>query len=345
MTVDWLKSEDEKGWDDFVDKCDEASFFHKIEWKKLVEKVYGSGKRLKPLYLVAKSNGTIEGILPLFLFNSKLFGKRLISIPFANSGGSCANSDSVHEKLITRSKALCDELNADYLELRNYNQRCGDLLTSRKYFTLALDLEQELDVIRKNFRKDIKKRIKKGKKNGISVKINSKDFETFYKIFSRGQWNFGTPIHSYDWLKNLFFNFSDQHTIALAYYQEKPICVKFIRKYKDTVATIFSYILREYRNLCPHHILTWELIKEAHEQGYKKFDFGRSLTESGSFAFKKGWRAQPIQLHYQYYLNKAKNVPDLSQANSNRKLFAKVWKRLPLSVANTCGPMIRQFYP
>ena len=72
------------------------------------------------------------------------------------------------------------------------------------------------------------------------------------------------------------------------------------------------------------------------------FDFGRSLWNSGTFFFKSGWGAEPKQLYYQYYLNKVSDIPDISQATPKRKMFAKVWGRVPVPIANVIGPMLRR---
>ena len=52
-----------------------------------------------------------------------------------------------------------------------------------------------------------------------------------------------------------------------------------------------------------------------------------------------------MPLYYQYYLNNIETVPDLSQNSPKRQRFAKMWKKLPIPIANTLGPKIRIGYP
>jgi len=66
----------------------------------VVEKTYNH----KPLYLIAKENGVIKGVLPLFLMRSVIFGKKLVSVPFAPYGGVCADSETVEKALIDEVK-------------------------------------------------------------------------------------------------------------------------------------------------------------------------------------------------------------------------------------------------
>ncbi|MEA2075232.1 MAG: hypothetical protein U9O85_05815 [Euryarchaeota archaeon] len=44
---------------------------------------------------LAKENGEIKGVLPLFLMKSMLFGKKLVSVPFAPYGGVCLKSKRI----------------------------------------------------------------------------------------------------------------------------------------------------------------------------------------------------------------------------------------------------------
>ena len=343
MTVKELAKMDESLWDSFVQKKTDATFYHQIAWRRLIENVYGD--KFKPIYLVAKDDGQINGILPLFLSNHWLFGKKLISSPFAIFGGCCADSESIEDKLITKAIELCDNLDADYLELRTINPKRNDLLSNSNYNTLILELTDDPQRLWKNFRKGIKQSVKTAEKNNVKVDLDFQNIDEFYAIYSQGQRNLGTPVQSYTWIKNLYDEFKDCHSMAVAYNQDKVIAVQFIRKFKDTVSSVLAYALPEYKNLCPNHILIWKLIKNACKEGYKQFDFGRSLPDSSTFYFKTGWRAQPIQLHYQFYLNKIKTIPDTSQTNTKRQQLTKIWKKLPLSVANSFGPIIRNCFP
>jgi len=73
----------------------------------VVEKTYNH----KPLYPIAKENGEIKGVLPLFLMKSIIFDeKKLVSVPFAPYGGVCADSETVKNALIEKAKRIISEL-------------------------------------------------------------------------------------------------------------------------------------------------------------------------------------------------------------------------------------------
>ena len=70
-------------WSAFVEACAEATFFHRIEWRDLMEEVF----RHRTHYLVAERGGALVGVLPLARVKSWLFGDALVSLPFAVYGG------------------------------------------------------------------------------------------------------------------------------------------------------------------------------------------------------------------------------------------------------------------
>jgi len=95
-----LKKEEEKAWDSYIYKSSSSTFYHQLGWRNVVKKTY----KHKPIYLVAKENDEIKGVLPLFLMRSVIFGKKLVSVPFTPYGGVCADSETVEKALIDEVK-------------------------------------------------------------------------------------------------------------------------------------------------------------------------------------------------------------------------------------------------
>ncbi len=69
------------------------------------------------------------------------------------------------------------------------------------------------------------------------------------------------------------------------------------------------------------------------------FDYGRSKRNTGSFAFKEHWGFEPAPLHYQYYLVRARELPNVSPSNPKYRMFIRAWQHLPLPVSRAVGPL------
>src|SRR6185437_1312854 len=101
-------------WNDFINRHEHGTPFHLIAWKKVIENTFG----YHPRYVLAEENGQIFGVLPMFLFSSRLIGRNLISTPFGVYGGICAENTVAHDLLQQHACELAEREKVDYLELR-----------------------------------------------------------------------------------------------------------------------------------------------------------------------------------------------------------------------------------
>lgn len=344
MTIKIIDNNDYEEWDRFIQAMDKNSFHYQIKWKEFIEKMYG--KRLNSIYLALYNGKEIEGVLPLFIYRHWYFGKKMISIPFSTNGGCYVRTENIEEMLVQKAIELTKKYNLDYLEMRQWHDnKISELITDNNYFTLILKLENDFNYIQNGFRSTTKRYIRKAKENEFELDIVSNDFESFYQIYSKGQRNLGTPILGYKWLKYLYEYFIEYHKIFHVRYLGEPIASIMLRIYKNSVTYMIGSSLSEYRYLYPNYYLFNEIIKYCLERGYNTFDFGRSVETSGTYFFKQGWGAKPLQMYYKYYLRSIKKIPSTSQSMNKRKIFSKIWKRIPLKIANTIGPIIRKNYP
>ena len=73
-----------KSWNRFVEHHPRATVAHLAGWGEIAREVYGH----ESIYLTAQDgDGDVVGVLPLILVRSRLFGRRLVSMPFLDYGG------------------------------------------------------------------------------------------------------------------------------------------------------------------------------------------------------------------------------------------------------------------
>lgn len=331
-----LKKEDEKAWDDYVHKSDSSTFYHQIGWKNAIQKTY----KQKLIYLIAKEDSEIRGILPLFLV-----GRKLVSIPFAPYGGACVDDGTIEDLLIKKAKSITQEKKLAYLELRHTDKKPG-FLTKSTYLTVIIPLNPNPEILWQKTSKGARRSTKKAIRCGIEVAMDHEYLNAFYELYARRNRELGSPIHSYDFFNNILKEFPNQSNIQVAKFGNKVIGTKFLLFFKDRFISGWAASDKRYVKYNPNNLLTWELIKYGCENEYSYFDFGRSENDSGTFKFKKAWGgAVPKQLYYQFYLNNTKNVLDTSQSNLKRRMFARFWKILPLSMTKMIGPKLRKNFP
>jgi len=295
---------------------------------------------------MAKDNDKIKGILPLFLMKSRILGSYLISLPFIDHGGVYADNNEVAISLVKRAINIAQDRKLNYLELRNLSEiKYLSLITKRAKVTFILNLAEGEDFLWKNFRKQVRNRIRKGIKNGLKVDFGKQNFVKFYDIFSQSMKDMGSPVQNKQFFLNILEEFPQQTEIFVIFYNKKVIATKLIMFFKDTMFLVWGAFLKEYYELVPNYLLMWEVIRFAYEGGYRFCNMGRSTINSGPYDFKKQWGPEIRQLYWQYYLNKAKQLPNLTPNNPKFSLAIKLWKHLPLRLTKLLGPLIIRNIP
>ena len=336
MEICLIRKEDEKAWNDYVLNHSDSTFYHQIGWKNVVEKSYGH----KPYYYLAKEDGEIKGVLPLFFMKSLLFGKKLVSLPFAPYGGAIGDKNSV-KILIEYAIELAKDLGVDYLEMRN-STNSSNLVTNSLYATSILLLDQDPKIVwEERLTRNKRKNISKSQKRDLSVNF-TREIKEFYEIFAINMRDLGSPIHSEAFFNNILEQFPESAKVQVVSLNSKPIYVAFYIFYKNTIINSWSSSLDEYRNYYPTDFGIWTAIEYGCQNNYKYYDFGRSQQGSANMEFKERWGAEAKNLEYQYFLHKASKIPDNTSSNHNRQSFAKMWKLLPLKITSSLGPMFRK---
>ena len=81
-------------------------------------------------------------------------------------------------------------------------------------------------------------------------------------------------------------------------------------------------------------------MRRAAARGARVFDFGRSKTGTGPYAFKKNWGFEPTPLPYEYRLLSRDSVPQNNPLNPRYRLMIGAWRRLPRPLVNWLGPRV-----
>ena len=329
-------------WKGYVEKSISATFAHQIEWKDILEKSF----KHKPLYLLGLENNQIAGILPLFYYSSILFGKFLISLPWLDYGGVCANSIEIQQKLIDKAIKIAKQKNCKFLELRSVISEEERLVSKIDKVTFILELDPDPEKVWKKIDSKARNQTRKAQKAELEVSFGKEDsIEPFYSVFSTNMRDLGTPVWTKELFKNILTYFPEKSELALVKLGDKVIGGGLILYFKDMMTVPSASSLSSFLKYCPNNILYWEIIRRGCLKGIKLFNLGRSSWNSGTFNFKKQWIKEPTQLHWQYYMNRAKDLPELNPTSSKFSLGIKLWKKLPLAWANFLGPKIVRNLP
>ena len=342
MRITTLQDADTSQWDQYVLASEMASIYHLSGWRDIIERTFGH----RTHYLMAMEGHDILGILPLVIMKSFLFGKFLVSIPFFNYGGICANRLDIQRRLLQEAIQLAKLENARHIELR-HNAPCDLGLQSKTAkVAMILDLPSNSEALWNLFRPKLRSQIRRAEREEMQVQLGGAELlDGFYGVFSMNMRELGTPVYSKTFFKNILETFPAATKILTVLYRQTPVASGFLVAGKGKVEIPWASSLRRYNPLAPNMLLYWHALKTSCDWGYSQFDFGRSTIESPTYKFKKQWGARPLQLYWHYWLRQASFLPEISPRNPKYALLIAAWKRMPLSLTTLVGPLIVRSIP
>ncbi len=330
-------------WDAFVDSHPAGTNYHRYAWRSVVEKSFGH----KGVFIVASDHtGMICGILPLVHMKSAMFGNFLVSMPFFNYGGLLCSCKTAEQALLIEAERLREEKGAEYVELRHRNMCVASLPTRMHKVTMILELEGDGETQWKRLNAKVRNQVRKAEKSGLlTVSGHAGLLNGFYEVFCRNMRDLGTPVYGKDFFRNVLETFPNYTQIISVQKNGLTIASGLLTWFKDTLEVPWASSIRDFRDFCPNNLLYWEAIKFAISRGFKRFDFGRSTPDEGTYRFKKQWGAEPVHLNWQYLLGKGKEFPGLNPKNPKYRLAVNTWKRLPVAVTKILGPRLVRNIP
>lgn len=313
-----------------------GSLFHRPAWLQAVER----GTRQRARGLLAEKGGTIVGWLPLSEVHSPIFGRVLASSGFAVEGGALAERDSTVEALCRAAEEYARRLACPAIELRggaappNWRVRtdshCGFVRE------LAADDEAQLLAIPRKQRAEVRK----GLDEDLTVHLGTTaaDRAAHYAVYAESVRNLGTPVFP----RSLFDAALDalDGDILTVRHRGEPVASVLSFYHAGAVLPYWGGGTRAARRLRANDRMYYELMRHARRRGCTRFDFGRSQTGSGAWAFKKNWGFAPRPLSYAGWTAPGAEDRDADPTSARHAALIALWRRLPLRIANLLGPPI-----
>lgn len=200
-----------------------------------------------------------------------------------------------------------------------------------------LPLENNVNLQFNQLTSDKRNHIRKGYKYGLTIKHGGPELlDDFYNIYSYNMHHLGSPVIEKKFFQSLLENY--KYGIAkvfICYHGNIPVGGSIVLSYFNLLEVSWASTLVNYNKFKPNMVLYWEMIKFSIENGLSYFSFGRSTKDSGAHEFKLRWGAleQPLFFNYSNYTFDIRKLRPLT----------RLWRKLPLNIANKIGPALRKF--
>jgi FemAB-related protein (PEP-CTERM system-associated) len=234
-----------------------------------------------------------------------------------------------------------------HIQYRESFERTENKLpVSTSKVNMILKLPETADALGKLIGSKRRSQIKRPIKEGVSHKIGKAELlDDFYQVFCENMRDLGTPVYGKSFFENILETFKEHCTICVVYWQGKPVSSGFLITYKGRMEIPWASTLSYANRISVNMYLYWQILSNAIETGCKEFDFGRSTIDEGTYRFKKQWKSEPQQCYWYHWVPEGGELPNLSPSNAKFDLAIKMWKKLPLPIANTLGPFLVKNLP
>ena len=317
IKVDKYSPEIKDNWDNFVEKSNNGTIFHKIQFLD-----YHPPDRFNFHHLIFHKQSNPIAVLPGLLNNG------IFKSPAGASFGGIVMNDSSFRKadiVVTNFLKYCESegikeiyltpptivysrkmnRNLEYVLLYNGFSYSANMYTSVINLS-ELSEDDPISICHQNAKSAIKKAI------NYDVRIElSEDYESFYPILLKNKEKFDVPVtHTLEELKKLNSLMPDSFKLFLAYREEDLLggSLIFVCNKRTLLAFYIAldYNFQEYR---PINLLLYEIMKWGQQNGFRYLDLGVNQEESednpmevnrGLISFKSSMGAQCFfrnQLH------------------------------------------------
>ncbi len=327
-------------WDEFVASHPYGWIVHLSGWKEVIEETFPHMKG-HYLALVDSKTNTIEAGLPIYEVRSWLTGNRLVSIPFATLSDPLAVNEIQLQKLLGTIESHAMAKKNHPLILRLFQTK--DLFANRKanlsemYLTHEMALQPNPETVQKTFSRNVRRIINTFDNGPLTIKQASPDdlgsIGIFFDLYTKTRKRLGLPAQPFSMFRALFRLFAPEGHISLltALHKEKPVGGLIVLKFKDRVSSEFLASDYALRDLNIDHFLYWNAIRSACQEGYAKYDFGRTAVSNSPLAeFKRRWGTREILLP-EY--SSPQNTP--KEDTSSYKMIRTICTKVPTPLFQT----------
>jgi hypothetical protein len=311
----------------FLLNDDRSSIYHHPAWVTAISSTFNHDA----YYLIKENNrNQITGLLPFIAINSRITGKRIVSLPLTTYCNPLLEDDMLPLAINSIKDKFSGYKIFEFRTLRDYRNKLDDFSVNLSFHTHILDLVNSLEEIFNSFHPtSVRASIRRAEKNNLKIRWGDKldDLKAFYGLEVSLRKRLLLPPLPFSFYKNLWLELSKVGLISLPLVSKdnQVIAAGFILNFKDTYYLEYTASDKNFLNLYPNHKLFYEVIKKAFFKGAAKIDFGRTSNDNTSLAiFKEKWNAKKYQL-YQYIFPEEKI---LRPGNSGLLKYLKLVNRV-----------------
>jgi lipid II:glycine glycyltransferase (peptidoglycan interpeptide bridge formation enzyme) len=343
MTVVKIDPITDLRWASFVEQHSDASVFHTREWLRTLQQTYG----YKPVAYGTSNGNELTNAVVFCQVESRLTGKRLVSLPFSDHCQPLASGKDLRE-ILNYLHDNCSTERFKYLELRPVFLETGmdenkqPFVLSERFSLQKVDLRPELNVIYKNLHdSSIRRKVKRADREDLVYETGRSEElqKKFRHLLLLTRRRHKLPPQPSSWLRNIVNSLGEMVTIHMLSKSDIPVASIVTLKYKRSIVYKYGCSDTRFNNIGATPLLFWKLIQQAKVENVQTLDLGRSSYEDrGLIAFKEHLGAVSSELAY--YRNRIPTKQQLVLSVRASVLARQALIHLPDSLFSRVGQLL-----
>jgi serine/alanine adding enzyme len=237
-----------------------------------------------------------------------------------------------------------EERGAGLLELRARHPLPIELPASHHKITVLLDLPLgDAGELWAGLDAKVRSQVRRPQKAGVEVRFGLDQLPAFYTVFARHMRDLGTPVLTRRLFDAVASQFPDETWFGCAWLQGEPIAAGCGFRWGSEFEITWASALRAYNPVAANMLLYWRFIERCVAQGVQVFNFGRCTPGGGTHRFKRQWGGRDVPLWW--YRHGPAAETGTPSVNGAYGWGPRIWRHLPLGLANRLGPRVVRYIP
>jgi len=303
-----------------------------------------------PVYYVTARgvDGRLRGVLPLVEQTLIPRTRCLVSLPFCTYGGPLAEGGDTLRALLGAAEEIAQRRRVARLIIRHVGEMPAiPYPASLDKVSMVLPLPGTTEELARRLGSKLRSQIRRSdREKPVSVLGGDELLGDFFMVFSNVMRDLGTPVYPRRFFDAVLAALGDQASVMVLYVNKTPVSAAILVHWRDTLKVPWAATLHAVSTLSINMRLYWDLLQLAIDRRCAKFDFGRCTRDAGTYRFKAQWGAEPVQLYWRSRnLGAVDSMTAVLDNRAQLETAVKIWRRLPVPVANLLGPYVSPKLP
>ncbi|WP_337996678.1 GNAT family N-acetyltransferase [Oleispirillum naphthae] len=183
-------------------------------------------------------------------------------------------------------------------------------------------------------------KIRKAERDGLRFSVGPSELDDFYRLYARAMRDLGTPPHARRFFAELAEALGEGMTVATVRAGGTVVAAAAATVRAGEMVNEWAAQAAAHDAPYPMDFLYWRLYELAGERGLHGLDLGRALRGGSLHRYKNTWHARVSPLYYRRV--GFSGTSRESREGQGARMVSAIWKRLPVSLSNRLGGLVRR---